>query len=189
MIEKISSSELIPLNPSKKTKPKKKEYGCGTLIIIISLFLLVFNILYSSSKDQKQSPRKTQDSPKKDFFYQRISFWNKTGKNIPNRGFRLWIKGCGEFYPCMQDDWKFGGTIIEKAGPFNISEEHVLVFYTNYPNEKSRIDVPFKFNDGMLHNGTVKDMINIEIRPSHIVFAGLPIKTSSEATYERKFRY
>ena len=137
-----------------------------------------------SSRTVSQKKRTRVEAPKK--FYLRIAFFNDTDKKPISPNCRMWIRGFGDFYPTRQGDWKFGGTLIEKAGPFDINKEHTIYFYPDYSDESKEIKIPFKYSAGMNPKGSVKDMLTISIKPKTIVFEGVPLKNATDE-FEYKF--
>ncbi|MCK4751810.1 MAG: hypothetical protein KAS75_00075 [Planctomycetes bacterium] len=123
------------------------------------------------------------EAPKK--FYLRIAFFNDTYKKPISPNCRMWIRGFGDFYPARQGDWKFGGTLIEKAGPFDINGENIIHFYPDYSDESKEIKMPFGYLVEMNPKGSVKDMLTISVESETIIFDGTPIEdVNGKSTYK-----
>jgi len=119
-------------------------------------------------------------------FYLRIGFFNDTDKKPISPNCKMWIRGSGDFYPARQEDWEFGGTLIEEAGPFDVNKEHTIYFYPDYLNESKVIAISFKYSAGMSLKGSVRDMLTISIKPEMIIFEGISIKNANDE-FECKF--
>ena len=136
-------------------------------------------------KENETQNQQTKETGKK--FYLRIAFFNDTKTRPIDSNCRMWIRGFGDFYPSRMSGWKYGGTVIEKAGPFYASGENIVYFYPDYSDESKEIKIPFKYTSEMNPNGSVRDMIHIEIKPEKIVFWGIPLKNAhSEGTFDRQ---
>ena len=117
-------------------------------------------------------------------YYVRIGFWNDSKTNPVGANCRMWIRGFGDFYPARQSDWRFGGTLIEKAGPFAKDKTQTLHLYPRYTStdDGPEIKVPFQFSEGMSLKAP-GDMITITFKPNSIEIGGTPIKNATGQAY------
>ena len=115
-------------------------------------------------------------------FWVRIAFFNDSKEKPLSRNCRVWIRGFGDFYPARQADWQFGGTLIERAGPFATNSEHTIYLYPDYSDERKEIVVPFRYSAEMNPEGSPRDMLMVAVKPDTIIFSGIPISSANGAT-------
>lgn len=115
-------------------------------------------------------------------FWVRIAFWNDSKEKPLSRNCRMWIRGLGDFYPASQQNWQYGGTLIERAGPFAINSAHTIYFYPDYSDPRREITVPFRYSAEMNPEGSPRDMLMIEIKRDTITFSGIPISNANGVT-------
>lgn len=128
------------------------------------------------AKEETPSQKKVKSLKE---FYIRIAFFNDTDIKPLSQNCRMWIRGFGDFYPARQRGWKFGGSLIEKAGPFDVNKKHTIYFYPDYSDEGREIKIPFKYSAGMNLEGSVRDMLSISVETDTIIFEGIPIKNAT----------
>ena len=151
------------------------------VVVVIVLIAKTNKEINGPNKEHSANRTNTTKQPVSEF-YLRIGFFNDIEQKPLNPRCRMWIRGFGDFYPVQQSDWQYGGTTIEKAGPFDINSENVIYFYPDYPNETKEINVPFKYSSEMNPSGSVRDMVTITIEDEKIMFTGLPISNAGEAS-------
>lgn len=195
----------LPITSEVTAKIKKgKKAGSICRIVVYSILMIIILSFVVTVVSENQSTDKSSQSPKANKpiekpvtkkeqlpknFYVRIAYFNDTKEKPISNNCRMWIRGFGDFYPSRQKQWKFGGALIEKAGPFDTKDEHVIYFYPDYSDESREIKIPIKYSSGMNPNGSVRDMITIEIKPETIVFFGIPVKNANgqlTRTFNRK---
>lgn len=142
--------------------------------------------------DPVRPPVKQGREPSSAQFWLRIGFFNDSKEKPLSRNCRMWIRGFGDFWPVRQQDWRFGGTLIEKAGPFGTGgtygSENVIYFYPDYSDESKVIRVPFKYSAEMNPEGSPRDMVTVAVGPKTIVFTGVAIKNATgrlQQAYDR----
>ncbi|MFP4502677.1 MAG: hypothetical protein ACLFTT_16910 [Candidatus Hydrogenedentota bacterium] len=180
----------------KSFRLDRDDSGCGCLIILAVIVCIVILMAILSQVDDARRAARPASKPepvnrnvlrgehgnvnRAEHYYVRIGFSIEPGGRPLSPRCRMWIRGYGDFYPAQQSDWQFGGTLIERAGPFPKAETQTLYFYPYYThgNEGLEIYVPFRYSEG-LSPTSPRDMITITVKPSTIEFFGTPIKNAT----------
>lgn len=184
------------LKKEREHKAVTSGCGCLMLVVLICIFVSVFREEFKTGRSKKSPPRATppkQTAPatktQENIFYVRIAIHNDTERNPISENCRIWMKGYGDFYPAKDSGWKFGGALIEKAGPFDTTKTQTLYFYPDYSDESREIKVPLKFSKENNPDTSIRDMLDIAIEPKQIKFGGLLLKNAigkSEITFDRR---
>ena len=112
----------------------------------------------------------------------RVAVYDDTKNKPVNDKAEIWFKGYGSWW--LKPELEFGGT-VKKLGTKPSGTKQILYFYPE-SRDGQEIRIPYKMNNEMNPDGSVRDTINISIKDKEIVVNGFPIK---EATGDSEVKY